>query len=790
MFKKNLKLATKIIRKNKNLFFFNIFNLTLGLVCGIIILFYLHNFMSFDKHHMNHTRIFRVGYHFNTESGRSMEKALSSEKIGPMLKDECPEVESFVRIRSIGEVAVKFENNSFIEKNILYADTSFFHVFTHEFIKGNPKTCLENKNSIVLTSCMAQKYFGNADPIGNTIKIDTNIYEITGIVKDLPDNLHLKFDALISFEPVGTQWFTTTCYTYLLLKKEAKVSEINEKYPQLFDKYMLEQSQRIKATIDIILEPLADIHFNSDLPQDFPSGNKTYVYIFGFVGLFIIVIASINYINMSTAFSVKRTKEIGLKKIFGAQQSTLRLQLISESVALTAIAFLISIVIVRFIINTDYLHQLLNANLKFRFSENINLLLISFCFALVVGLISGIYPAFHLSSIPVINSVSSSYKHKKDSTLYRKALIVFQFVLSVSVLIGVLTMIKQINYIKNKDLGFNKENLIVVSIDELDMSEIAVLKEKLLENPQIVSASTAFILPNTQELMCNFRVEAASGFEEQLFNWLIVDPDYIETMQMQIIEGRDFDENIVSDAKSAYIVNESFVKHFGWKNAIDKRMQIINGGYFKWPEGKIIGVVKDFNISSLHNKVEPIVIVLAPGGYLHLRINNTNLHNTLEDIGAVFTDVAPQIPFEYSFMDESIVESYSNEVNQLELIELFSIICFMLSCLGLLGLSSYTIAQRAKEVAIRKQLGSSVVQIIMVLYKDIAILIFIAIIIAIPLSQWSINLWLETFAYRVEIGNLNFIVSGIVALLIGFLSVLYHSLKAANVNPIEALKHE
>jgi putative ABC transport system permease protein len=351
-------------------------------------------------------------------------------------------------------------------------------------------------------------------------------------------------------------------------------------------------------------------------------------------------------------------------------------------------------------------------------------------------------------------------------------------------------MNKQINFINNKDLGFNGENLIVIPIDKLESSEIPVLKEKLLENPQVISASTAYILPNTQELMCNFSVETESGFEEQLFNWLIVDHEYIKTMEMQVIEGRDFDRSIFSDAKTAYIVNESFQNHFGWENAVDKKMQIINGGYFKWPEGKIIGVVKDFNISTLHDKVEPIVIVLAPGGYLHLRINETNLTNTLKDIGTVFNDVVPQIPFEYSFMDENIKESYSIEVNQFKLIKLFSIICFMLSCLGLFGLSFYSVAQRAKEIAIRKQLGSSIPQIIVVLYKDIAFLIMIAIVIAIPLSYWAMNLWLETFAYRVEIGNVIPIVSGIIALAIGFISVLYFSIKAAYVNPVNALKYE
>lgn len=790
MLKKNLKLAFRVFTKNKNYFLLNLFNLTLGLVCGIVILLFLQNFNSYDKYHKNHSKIFRIGYDFTTSAGRSMKKALSSEKIGGMLKEECPEVKSFVRFRLTGEAVVKFEDKSFVEKHILYADSSVFNVFTHEFIEGNASTRLSNKNTIVMVESMAKKYFGSNTAIGKIIKIDTLNYEVTGVIKDLPDNIHLKFDALVDYKELGYGWFTTTCYTYLFLNENAKIDGVYEKYPQLFDKYMSEESNAIKATIDIILEPLADIHFNSDLPQDFPQGNKMYVFILTAVGLFIVIISSINYINMSTAFSVNRAKEIGLKKIFGANKRTLRVYFIFESMLLTMIAFLISIVIVRFVLEANYLNQLLNSKLQFKFVENIDLLGMSLLLALTVGFVSGLYPSFHLSSIPPISAIGSSFKHNKGSAIFRKALIVFQFILSVSVLIGVLAMNKQINYINNKDLGFNKDKLITIPLGNIDNSTISVLKESFSKNPNILSASTAYILPNSQELMCNFRVETESGIEEQLFNWLIVDCDYIKTMEIQILEGRDFDKNIVSDVNTAYIVNESFLKHMGWKQAVDKKMQIINGGYFNWPEGKIIGVVKDFNISSLHKKVEPIIIVLCSGGYLHVRISEDNMTNILEDIGATFAEIAPNCSFEYSFMDEQILESYSNEVNQFKLVKLFSIICFLLSCIGLIGLSAYTIARRTKEVAIRKQLGASIIQIITVLYKDIAILILIAICITIPLSHWAVSLWIESFAYRVNIGSWIFIISGFVAFVIGFLSVLYHSLRAAYINPIEALKYE
>jgi putative ABC transport system permease protein len=790
MFKKNITLALRIFVKNKYYFFLNLANLTLGIVCGIIILLYLLNFSSFDKHHSNHDRIYRVGYEFNTSSGRSMKGARSSERIGPMFQDECPEVESYVRFRPMDKAVIKYNDKSFVENNILYADTSVFNVFTHEFIEGNAKTCFKKINSIVLAKAMAQKYFGDNSAIGEQIKIDSVNYEVTGVIKDLPENIHLKFNALIRFEPIGTQWFTTSCYTYLFLDKNSEIDGVYAKYPLLFEKYMSEQAQRIKATIDIIIEPLADIHFNSDLPQDFPQGNKMYVYIFGIIGLFIVVITSINYINMSTAFSITRTKEIGIKKIFGANKKTLRFYFVFESVFITLIAFSISLFIVRLIINSDSLSQILNAKLQFSLFENPELYLISFGFALVVGLFSGLYPAFHLSSIPSIGATSLGFKNKKRSVILRKVLIVFQFVLSIGVLIGVLAMNKQMKFINSKDLGYNKENLIVIPVDNLENSDISVLEEKLHGNPNIISTSTAYILPNAQQMMCNFRIETESGFEEQLFNWLVVDYDYLKTMEIETIEGRTFDKNISSDVNTAYIVNESFLKHFGWNNAVDKRMQIINGGYFSWPEGKIIGVVKDFNITSLHEKIEPVIIVLLPGGYLHVRISGTNIKNTLQDINTEWSKIAPNTDFDYSFMNEHLSDSYKTEKSQFSLVKVFSIICFILSCLGLIGLSAYTIALRIKEVAIRKQLGATIIQIIMVLYKDIAILILIAVCISIPLSNWAVNLWLESFAYKTKIGNSIFVISSFTAFFIGFLSVLYHSIKAAYINPVEALKHE
>lgn len=776
--------------KNKKYFLFNIINLTLGIVCGVIILFYLESSLNYDKYHKKHSQIYRIGSEFTTESGQSMKKALSSERMGPMIKNECPEVISFVRYRKIYDAIVKYNDITYEENGIFFADTSVFDIFSYEFLEGNVEDFLEKKNSIVIVSNLAKKYFGNKNPIGQTLMIDTLNYEVTGVIKNLPENIHLKFDALVSYEAIGEGWFNTSCFTYVLLNKKAKVENIYEKYPQLFDKYMSEAAQRIKVDAKIILEPLADIHFNSGLPRDLSQGNKIYIYIFGIVGLFIVLISATNYINMSTAFSINRTKEIGLKKIFGANLNTLRIYFIFESMLLTFIAFIIGIVIVRIIIDSNYLYMILDSRLQFKFNENIKLLLMALGLSLIVGFLSGLYPAFRLSMISSLGAVSSGYKHKKKDSIFRKSLIIVQFVLSISVLIGVLVMNKQINYINNRDLGFNKENLISIPLRGIDHSRISVLKENLFKSPNIKNAATAYTLPNSQIGIANFNIESESGFEAQMFYWLIVDPDYIETMEMNVVEGRGFDKNINSDTYSAYVVNEAFVKHMSWENGVGKKIKAIGGAFSAWPIGEIIGVLKDFNINSLHNEVEPIVMILYPGGHLHVRMNENKVDNAIQDIRSIWEEIVPEVEFQYSFIDEHISQAYNGEVNQFKTVKMFSIICFILSCLGLIGLSSYMIGSRNKEIAIRKQLGSSISQIIFLLYKDIAILILIAVIIAIPLSHWFVKQWLNSFVFKTNIGIGIYILSSIITFLFGFISVIYHSLKAAYINPVEALKYE
>jgi len=775
--------------KNKTYFFINLINLCIGIICGVLILFYLESSLNYDKYYKNHLQIYRISTNISSGPEHSMKMALASERMGPMLKDECPFVRSSVRFKRLNEVVVKYNDISFEENNFLYTDTSVFEVFKYEFVKGNKEDFSRKKNSIVIVNSLARKYFGNKDPISEIVRINSREYEVVGVIKNLPDNIHLKFDALLSYESNNESWFDVSCYTYLLLNKNASADNLYNIYPNLFDRYMSKQAKALQANVNIIVEPLTDIHFNSDLEWDVDQGNKYYIYIFGITGLFIVLISSVNYINLSTAFSVKRTKEIGLKKVFGAKKKTIRAYFIFESILLSLIAYVFGIIVVWFIVDTGFLNDILNAKLQFRFFEEIDKVIMSLGLALLVGLISGMYPALRLSSIPLLGAISTSYKHERKFILFRKSLIVLQFIISFCVLIGTVIMNKQIQYIHKKDLGFNKENLISIPLANIEQSKINVLKESLLRNPNITTVSSAHWLPNSGLGLGNFDIETESGHDSQLYKWLLVSPDYIETMGMKLVEGAGFTKDFSWDDNSEYIVNETFIRRKGWANGVGK--QIKARDFEAWPVGTIVGVLKDFNINSLYNEIEPIVMLLfKSGGYLYIRLNENDVNSTINFIRSECVSIMPQITFKYHFIDELIKQSYSTEISQLKMVKIFSVICFVLSGLGLIALYSYLLTHRTKEISIRKYLGASTKQIIVLLLKDIALLTLIAIIIAIPLSYWLVNLWLNSFTFRINVGSGIYIISSLIIFLFGFVSVLYHALKAAYINPVEALKYE
>ena len=809
--------ALRVLIKNKFYALLNIFGLAIGLSMAIIILLYVQNDLSYDKHHTKHKQIYRVESQFKLK-GKTDNYALSPYTLAEMMKDEFPEILAYTRFQVPGRKLFRIGDRQIYQDNLYLADTSMFSVFTHEFIKGNPETALKEPQSIVLTASTTQKLFGNTEPMGQILKTDNNSYSVTGVIKDLPDNLHLTFEGLISTAgifPLNAQQkarrlWNVQLYSYVLLPENFDVKILNDKFHLFFDKYMAPLAIQLKledSDFKPKFVPLADVHFNSEVLYDLPTGNKAYTKAFTAVGIFILILASINYMNLATARATNRSKEVGVRKVLGSSKSKLRGQFLIESVIITFLSLMLAILIVNVILNGTSLNDLIGKDLKLDFAHNNLLLFGSLGVTLIIGLLSGIYPAFYLSSISVLIAMKSSMKTGPKSLFLRKILVSFQFFISIGVVISTLLMGDQINYMQDKDLGFTKDNMVIVQTrDTTNRNRMEVTKSELLQNPNIVGVTSAFGISNQGNIgnnllgagrrVLNIELED-STLTQDTYNTLSVGEGFIEAMEMEIVAGRDFNEKMPTDLSGGVIVNQAVLDKLGWTDPIGKVVSLIG---IPIPT-RVIGVVKDFNAHSLHQKVEPTVInryqiprnnrFALPAFVIHTR--EGKLKATLEFLEEKFSILDPSHPFEYQLLDQKAEKLYRADQSQSQLLGFLSFICIMISCLGLLGLSSFTTSTRIKEIGVRKVLGASVSQLVFLIFKDIMMLVIIGFVIATPLAYLFVKDWLNAFAYRMPLQTVIIMaasLSGIVALIIAFFTVSFHSLKAARQNPIKALRYE
>ena len=696
-------------------------------------------------------------------------------------------------------------------------------MFTHEFIEGDPKTALVEPRSIVLTETTAKRIFNNADPMGQILETDNNNFKVTGIIKDLPDNLHLTFEGLISLSTLtsgqpaltndqkANQLWNVQLYSYLLLPPNYNVNNIYDRFPEFFDKYMqplVLQAGLGDAGFSPRLVPLADIHFNSKVQYDLPTGNKAYTRAFAAIGIFILILASINYMNLATARATNRSKEVGVRKVLGSSRAKLRGQFLSESVIITFLSLLLAILLVNILINATNLNGLLGKDLQLDFLNNPLLLFGSLGVAIVIGLFSGIYPAFYLSAISVLVAMKGSVKSGPKSVFLRKVLVAFQFFISIGVVIATLLMNNQIDYLRNKDLGFNKDNVVLVPLQDTTVrNRMEFIKAELAQNPNILGITDAFgvgrgggnvgnnLLAAGRQLLSVTQTDGTIG--QDTYNVLNVGKNYLKTMKIEIVEGRDFNEDMPTDISQGVIVNQATVDLMGWDDPIGKTVSPIS----VQPPTKVIGVAKDFNAFSLHVKVEPTAIYrynLQGAGpqalpTLMINVKEGAIGQTMSFLEEKFTELDPRHPFEYGFLDQQAEEMYRGDQRQSEMTGILSYICILISCLGLLGLASFTTATRIKEIGVRKVLGATVPQLVFMIFKDIMILVIIGFVLATPAAYYLINDWLDVFAYRMNLQEVILIaagLSGVLALIVSFLTVSFHSLKAANQNPVKALRYE
>lgn len=794
MIKNYLLSAIKNFKKHKLFSFINMLGLTTGITCCLMIFLFILNEFSVDDFHKKGKDIYRVMRTGNM-NGEKREIPYVAATYGPALVNDFPDaIKASVRVMHDNNL-VSYKDISFNEKDMLLTDNNFFAVFDFHLLKGNPATVLKDPNSIVLTASSAKKYFGDEDPIGKVLQWNKmQQMKVTGIAEDVPSNSHLQFDMVVPLEllrPLQPEWFkqwpNNTMFTYVQLNSAVDPKQLESRLPGFMDKYLGSYYAQSGHKMGLILKPLKDIYFAVDAFDNVKHGDKKMVYIFMSVAILILLIACINFINLATAKAADRSKEVGLRKVMGAVQKELLVQFIMESVLFAALASILSIGLLQFLMPAYT--QLLGYALPSYWTNPLFYVFI-LGVIVIVGLLAGSYPALVLSSFKPIESLKGKLKTGKGGAFFRKALVVFQFGISVILIVSVVVIIEQMNYVRNTNPGYNKEQTMIVRFDNLDISKKRVqFKNELLTNPAVQQVSLMSGEPGGFHDSYSFETQANPD-EKFLFNTEFTDFDFIKTLGLKLIAGRDFSQSYGTDSAQAVIINRSAAVKLGYtpEQAIGKWVRNISRDSLR---RSIVGVVEDYHFFSFKTAISPLVI--SPGNDKRLaliRLKSNNMQSTVIDIKKIYTAAAPDYPFEYSFLDDQFDKLYRREANQEFVLSAFSIIAIIVACLGLFGLASYSALKRTKEVGVRKVLGSSVKNILLLLSKDLLKPVLLGTLIAFPVGYYAMNLWLQSFAYRINMGPGVFILAGIIALLIAGITVSVQTIKAALANPVKSLRTE
>ncbi len=779
----------------------NILGLSTGISVALIILLYLQKDLTYDRWHKNARNTYRVNSIF-VSSGKENKFALSPVAFGPRIIEEYPEVRSYVRIASLGKVIIGYGEEKFSEQGISVADSTVFEIFTLPFIQGDPVSCFRSPNSIVLAESLARKIFKDKNPMGETLVIDKrDVLQVTGIMQDLPDNVHHKFTALIPIkrydpnnELINTSFYNIEGYTYILLPENYDTRLFYEKFPAFYEKYAAKDGLAFNQQYKAVLQPFLDIHFTRGWQYDLPNGNRTYTLAFLIIGLLVLSLACINYLNMTTARAERRRREIAAKKILGSNYVLLVIQFLGESMLMAILAMLVAFGMTQFFLEFTSLNQIIDKNLHMEILRNPYLLIGVPVLTLTVGLTSGLYPALYLSRVHPLTMIHGNTATGNASGWIRKALVVVQMIISIGVIICTLLIDRQIEYVRSRDLGINKENLLILPLrDTLISNHIMILKEQLLQNTNIQSVTTAYNMPPNGLGNNLYRAETENGMEEHNFFTLFASYDFIKTMGIQLLQGREFSREIGTDFRSAFIINETLARYMGWNEPLGKRLQQ-NFGSDGTPyyDGTVIGVIRDFNFSSLHNAIEPMVLRLQEqeGGQLMVRLNGLEMVESMKYLESTWNRIGGEFPTDYRFLDENFEDLYRKDTQQNSLIKIFSWICILISCLGLLSLSSYITGSRTKEMVVRKVLGASMFRLTLMIYRETLVLVLVSMALASPLAFWLTDKLLRDFAYRSPLSIHVFLITLGGAILIALATVSYHSIKTARSDPAESLKFE
>jgi putative ABC transport system permease protein len=796
MFRNYLKTAIRNIRRHKGFSFINISGIAVGMTCCILILLYVHYELSYDRYHSNADQKYRIVMDIRTQTG-IRQFASVSPRVAPALMEDYPQVESAARIFPAGSWIVKREDISFYETRTMFADQELFDIFTIPFFHGNPQNALTRPGTIVISNRMAQKYFGTESPLGKTLSINRRDYEITGVMADSPQNTHLKYDLIASIKtferaPFMNNWHVTMVYTYIKLKPSVDAEDFSQRISRMADKYVGEILTNKGMSYHYFMQPLTSIHLNSHRRFEIESsGNPVYLYIFSAVGLFILLIACLNFINLTTTRSVRRACEVGVRKAVGANRRQLISQFLGESLLTALVALIISIGLARLAI--PLLNKLTGTLIAFSVLSNPIVLIGLIGMLTLVGLAAGVYPAFVLSSLSPVASLKGALRRGSRNSLMRSVLVVVQFSISIFLVIGTLVVYRQLNFMKNQHLGFDKEQKLIIPLrGGISIKEnYETVKDNFSKQSSVTGVAFSSNVPGRGMPTYSIKLVGEIEDKNQAMNHMYCDYDFIIDYKIDIIAGRGFKKDLSTDIAGAFLINKAALKAFGWstaEEAIGKRLETGNGGRVN----PIIGVTRDFHYRGLQRKVEPLVIEFLPEQfhYISISLNTENLDKQLALVENQWKELFPANPYESFFLDKDFERLYRSE-GQVGLISgVFMFLGIFIACLGLLGLVSFTTEQRTKEIGIRKVLGASVSNVAIFLSWDLTKWVLLANIAAWPIAYFFMNKWLHNFAYRTQLGIWIFIASGATAMFIALATVSTMAIKAASANPVDSLRYE
>jgi putative ABC transport system permease protein len=800
MIKNYFQVALRNLRRHKGYSFINIAGFAVGIACCILLALYVRYELGFDRYHKNADRIFRLGVRGN-QGGTQFEWGDSNAVAAQVLRNDYPEVIEVARFGSVPNSSVKHQDRLFYEDDLLYADKTVFDIFSWELLRGDPENALEAPYSIVLTETMAEKYFGTEEPMGKSLIFNSQeSFTVTGIVSDVPQNSTLTFDGLCSFQtlysqgesvsPILRNWLDFNFETYLLLQEGFDFKRLEAKFPAMLEKHAGQMMRAMGSQEEFFLQPLRDIHLRQ------PGDNAIlYVYVFSIIALFVLLIACVNFMNLSTARSAQRAREVGLRKVLGADKKRLMTQFLGESMLYSFLAFLIALMLVQMF--NPLIESLVGFGLSFGLSEIIGFIPGFLALILITGLVAGSYPALFLSTFQPVAVLKGSLKRGAAGRNLRRTLIVIQFAISIALIVGTGLIRNQLLFLKNKNLGFNKDNIVVLPLMEDDVRKsVTVIKEELQKNPRILNVAVSSILPGQTPPLNSKFPEGYKMNEYQLMSEINVGPDFVPALGIEMAAGRNFSEEFPADEAQSVLINQTAASQFGWDEPLRKVIRTFSGTGGGIATKKVVGVVKDFHLEPLSQRIRPLFMAMEsahrfiPLRYLLIKIDPQMVPETLSSIQSTWTAVFPTVAYDSFFLDESFGRQLAGMERSRDIFSSFTFLAMLIACLGLFGMSAYTAEQRTKEIGIRKVLGCSSSKVVYLLSREVMVHIVAAAVISWPLIYFLMNRWLRNFPYRADLNIWTFAFAFLLVFVIGLATVSFQAVKASLANPVKSLRYE